>query len=292
MRNIKYYMSALVALSFMGFGSISCTESSAQQISFTAGTFVDAADGNRFFTRLGGTAEDELTYAGLETGVEYTFISRLINVQSGVKGDPVTTNFTPTATTGTVTVEFEVPPNKTEFNIDYVNEHTLLRGSTELGTITGDSSDPTRTIQVHAIQRISIISVTDAQDGDQRLAGTGGEILVKVKYENMVEGYEYTFWGQLLTQSGQAIGNFASIAHYAPVGKSGEIELRFTVPNGYEGLSLTPSVGVYHKNRVTLAANGYLNWNEGAPNPVMIASDTDLDNPAKTVEVGVPFGQE
>ena len=260
------------------------------------GIFVDAADGNRFFTRIGGTAEDRLTYQGLTAGQNYSLESRMVVVGSGQKSESVVTDFTAAAATGNILVQFPVPPNKTDFNIDYVSEHNLFQitgGKRQLIlTVLGNSKDPNRTIQVHSIQRIKITSVADAQDGDRRIDGQGGKIIVKLRYENMVEGYAYTIWGQLLTPSGQAIGNFASIPRYAPAKKRGTLMLTFTVPAGYEGLSVIPSVGIYHHNRVTIAENGYLNWNPGAPNPVMIASDTNLNARNKTIEVGVPFGEE
>lgn len=260
------------------------------------GVLVDAADGNRFFTRVGGTAQDRLTYQGLTAGQNYSLESRLVVVGSGEKSEPVTTNFTAAAATGHLIVEFPVPANKTDFNIDYVSEHVLsqiINGTpTPVLSIIGDSRDPARTIQVHSIQRIKITSVADANDGDQRLHPKGGKIIVKLRYENMVEGYAYTIWGQLLTPSGQAIGVFASIPKYAPVKKRGNLMLTFRVPAGFEGLSVIPSVGIYHHSRVTIRKDGYLSWNEGAPNPVMIASDTDLKSRKKTIEVGVPFGQD
>lgn len=262
---------------------------------FLDGVFIDAADGNRFFTRIGGTAIDQLEYRGLLANQTYVLESTLVAVGSNTVNAPVVTEFTATASAGTLEVEFPIAPNQTDVNIDYVADHTLYEVTNgtrkKVLVFEGDNKNPARTIQVHSIQRIKIVSVADARDGDLSLDGQGGEIIVKLRYENMVEGYKYTIWGQLLTPSGQAIGVFASIPTYAPVRKRGHVMLTFKVPAGYEGLSLIPSVGIYHHSRVTLAANGYLNWNEGAPNPIMIASDTSLTSKTKTVEIGVPFGQ-
>jgi|GEM_PF-2554287 len=258
------------------------------------GVFIDAADGNRFFTRVGGIAHDQLVYDNLTPGGEYSLESRLVVVGSGEKSDVVVTNFTAGAQSGNVTVVFPIAANKTDFNIDYVSDHVLFQivngVKTEILIFNGDHQDPKRTIQVHSIQRIKITSVADAHDADLKLDGDGGEIIVKLRYENLVEAYRYTIWGQLLTPSGQAVGIFASIPEYAPIRKAGPLMLIFSVPKGFEGLSLTPSVGIYHYSRVTISQNGVLNWKENAPNPVMIASETNLNNRNKTVEIGVPFG--
>lgn len=255
------------------------------------GLLVDAADDNRFFTRLGGTARDTITYDGLTPGTAYTLESSLVNVAGGEDAAPVSVPFTPEAASGKVAVELPVAPNKGEVNIDYVTR-TVIRDAqgAVVATLEGDAADPERTIQVHAIQRLDIGSVSDAADGDRRLDGQGGEVVVTVEYANLVEGYAYTVWGQMLSLSGQAIGVFASIPEYKPEGKAGQVELRFPVPAGFEGISVVPSVGIYHQKRVDIRPDGVLVWKEGAANPVMIASDTDLDNPARTIEIGVPFG--
>ena len=105
----------------------------------------------------------------------------------------------------------------------------------------------------------------------------------------MVEGYAYTIWGQLLTPSSQGIGVFSSIPEYAPKGKAGSVTLEFDVPTGYEGISLVPAVGLYHKKRVEIGKDGNLTWIPGSPMPVMIASDLNVDSPLKTIAIGVPF---
>lgn len=264
----------------------------AQDAPALSGTFLDAADDNRFFTRLGGTAKDVIAYEGLTPGAAYVIESRLVDpANPDAAGEPVIVEFTPEAASGEVIVEHPVAANEGEVNIDYVTLTTLRQGDEEVVVLEGDPKDPLRTIQVHSVQRLGIESVADTADGDLRIDGQGGEVVVRVSYANLVEGYPYTVWGQLLSQSGQAIGVFASIPEYAPEGKAGEVELRFEVPAGFEGISVVPSVGIYHKKRVEVRPDGVLVWNEGAPNPVMIASDTDLDAPERTIEIGVPFGQ-
>lgn len=107
----------------------------------------------------------------------------------------------------------------------------------------------------------------------------------------MVEGYAYTIWGQILTPSGQSRGIFASIPHYTPEKKAGEVTLTFDIPGGLDGISVRPSVGIYHQNRVEILEDGNISWIPGAANPVMIASDTGLKDVSRIIEVGIPFGQ-
>lgn len=253
----------------------------------------DAEDGNRFFTRLGGSANETLSYSGLEGGAEYVLTTSLVNAETGEAIETVETPFVADAAGGELVVNLPVPRNETDYNIDYVTTNVLrmANADTPLMEMTGEAADPERAIQVHSIQRLNVISAVDAADGDNRIEGEGGQIDVTVGYENMVEGYKYTIWGQLLTESGQSRGVFASEAEFIPDTKAGELTLTFDVPAGFDGTSVVPSVGVYHQNRVEIREDGNLVWLEGAANPVMIASSTDLDNADLTVEVGVPFGQ-
>ncbi|SCY62743.1 hypothetical protein [Paracoccus tibetensis] len=258
-----------------------------------SGVLTDAEDGNRFFTRLGGTAEESLTISGLKPGADYLLVTTLHDAATGAEVEVVETPLTAEAETAELVVALPVPRNEGEVNIDYVT-HNVLRLAGEdavLAEATGDAADPERAIQVHAIQRVSLVSVRDAEDGDNRIDGAGGRVEAVIRYENMVEGYDYTIWGQLLTPSGQSRSIFAAIPSFAPETKAGELTLTFEVPEGLDGISLTTSVGIFHQNRVELREDGFLVWLEDAPQPVMIASDTVLDDTDLFIEVGVPFGQ-
>lgn len=263
----------------------------AQDAVTLTGLALDTADNNRFFTRLGGTVGDVLTYTGLSAGQAYTASGQLYNLSTQSRvGNAVTVTFTPESSTGNVTLHLPVPQNRTPSNIDYVVMVELFKGRTAGGAVVAkldDLTNPSQTIQLHAIQGIRVVAT--AADGGQSLPGKGGKIIATVHYVNMVEGYAYTIWGQLLTPSGQAIGVFSSIPEYAPVGKAGSVSLEFEVPAGYEGISLVPAVGLYHKKRVEIGKDGNLTWIPGSPMPVMIASDMSLDAPEQTIAIGVPF---
>ena len=67
---------------------------------------------------------------------------------------------------------------------------------------------------------------------------------------------------------------------------------RYQVPAGFEGVQLVPSIGLYHKKRVQFDQRGTVVPLADAPNPVMIASDPDLERADKTIAIGVPFEEQ
>jgi T-Q ester bond containing domain len=286
----------------MTFPTMTLLASAAMTVALTSGALaeitmsgklVDAEDDNRFFTRLGGEARDDLSIGGLEQGKDYILTTILIDAASGKEVETADTPFKAETADADLSVTLPVPRNEGDVNIDYVTRNQLREAGSDtvLVETTGDALDPDRAIQVHSIQRVRVLSVKDAADGDTRIDGRGGKIEVVVGYENMVEGYAYTIWGQILTPSGQSRGIFAAIPEYKPEKKAGEVTLTFDIPAGLDGISVLPSVGIYHQNRVEILEDGNISWIPGAANPVMIASDTDLKDEARMIEVGVPFGQ-
>lgn len=269
----------------------------AQSTVTLSGVALDTADDNRFFTRVGGTVRDDVTYDGLAPGQPYTLAAQLYSLTTEkLIGDVGSVTFTPEAAAGTVSVELPVPQNRTEFNIDYAVVLTLYEGEVDAAAADDttalakldDTANLDQTIQSHAIQSISV-TAADAADGDQSLPPEGGTIKATVEYVNLVEGYHYTIWGQLLTPSGQTRGIYASLPEYVPDGKNGTVTLEFEVPEGLDGIKLVPTVGLYHQNRVEINDDGSLSWLPDAPVPVMIASDLSVDAAEQTIKVGIPF---
>jgi autotransporter translocation and assembly factor TamB len=261
------------------------------------GVALDTADDNRFFTRVGGTVRDDLSYEGLDPGQTYTVAAQLYNMTTQeLEGDAAALTFTADASSGTVSLELPVPQNRTEFNIDYVVKVALYDGAVDGATVDGpaalvtldDTENLDQTIQLHAIQSISV-TAADAADGDQSLPPQGGTIIATVEHVNLVAGYKYTIWGELLTTSGQATGIYASLPEYIPADKNGTVTLEFTVPEGKDGIRLSPIVGLYHQKRVKINDDGSLSPLPDAAVPVMIASDLSVDAPEQTISIGVPF---
>ncbi|WCR10056.1 VaFE repeat-containing surface-anchored protein [Paracoccus stylophorae] len=284
--------SAAVATFSVGLACSLPFAASAQDAVTLDGVAIDAADDNRFFTRLGGTVRDDVSYSGLQPGQDYTLTAVLIDPATGQEaGQPVSHGFTADAAQGSVSIELPVAPNRTPSNQDFVVALKLFAGPDGSGDPLAEAADPDdadQAIQVHAIQSISV-TAADAADGDSMLDPAGGTIAARVQHRNLVAGYSYTIWGQLLSASGQSTAIYASIPEYVPTEMDGEVTLEFTVPEGFEGVRLVPSVGLYHANRVTLGDDGWLTYLPDAPNPVMIASDPDVQAPAKLISIGTPF---
>ena len=258
---------------------------------------LDSIDDNRFFTRVGGTVLDTVHYQGLVPGQAYTLAAQLLNLTTdALVGEPVLLSFTPESAEGEVSVELPAPENRTESNIHYLVTLALYEGTVDAARMAGatavarldDAANEEQIVQIHAIQSIAVTAV-DAADGDRILPAEGGTITATVTHANLVSGYDYTLWGQLLTPSGQSTGIYASIPHYVPADKNGEVTMEFTVPEGFEGLRLIPSVGLYHQNRTVVDADGSLTWLKDAPQPVMIASAPDVDVAERSIAIGVPF---
>lgn len=287
---------SLLAVTFAGVFAAAHAQPTDGAVGMSA-VLVDAEDDNRFFTRSGGTARDDVAYSGLTAGGNYTISAQLVDVATGEPlGAAEFVSFSADAPEGTVSVSMPVPANRTRFNIDYASHLTLYEGDVDAGNaenapvlariIEDQSAD--RVIQVHAVQRVSV-TAADAADGDRALPADGGTIDATVEYENLVEGYHYTMWGELLKASGQSTGIFASIPDLVPETKNGTVTMSFAVPEGLDGLQLLPSIGLYHQSRVELQENGMISILPDAPNPVMIASDPNLNIDEKRVDVGVPF---
>lgn len=287
-------LAAALLLALAGLASPAIAQEGAIRLTSTV---VEDSDNNRFFLRTGGIARDDVEYAGLKPGQTYTLAAQLYDVAAGkLAGEPHFAELTPKEASGKTSFTFAVPQNRTPYNIDYAVYLTLYEGKVDAATVADagpvaeirDSKSEATVLQVHAVQRVSV-TARDAADGDRVLPGAGGRIIAEVRYENLVEGYPYTLWGELMKTSGQSTGIHASIPEYRPEGKNGTVTMEFTVPEGFEGVALVPSIGLYHKKRVTIGENGILSILPDAPNPVMIASDPNLDVPEKTIAIGTLF---
>jgi hypothetical protein len=88
-----------------------------------SGKLVDAEDDNRFFTRLGGEAREDLSISGLEQGKNYILTTVLIDAASREEIETVDTPFTAETSGADLSVTLPVPRNEGDVNIDYVSRH-------------------------------------------------------------------------------------------------------------------------------------------------------------------------
>ena len=101
-RNALSRLSAIGALGLALSAHLVAGAALAQGSVTLKGLALDTADNNRFFTRLGGTVGNALTYTGLSAGEVYTASGQLYNLTTkSLVGDAVTTTFTPRASSGT-----------------------------------------------------------------------------------------------------------------------------------------------------------------------------------------------
>lgn len=106
---------------------------------------------------------------------------------------------------GQISVMLLVLVNCMWFNVDYVVYLMLYEGQVDLVFVVDvmllveicDIESEVIVIQVYVVQCVIVI-VVDVVDGDRVLFGKGGSIVVRVDYENLVEGYFYMIWGELM----------------------------------------------------------------------------------------------
>ncbi|QTV80080.1 VaFE repeat-containing surface-anchored protein [Microbacterium sp. NIBRBAC000506063] len=115
-------------------------------------------------------------------------------------------------------------------------------------------------------------SLVDAADGDRVLAWNGGVVVDTVAYENLVPGQEYTLVGELMDKAdGSGTGITGSVT-FTPEEPNGEIDVLFTVPEGYASSELVAFEWLF-EGAVA-----------GDPEDA-VAEHTDIDDPAQTVTV-------
>jgi hypothetical protein len=85
-----------------------------------SGKLVDAEDENRFFTRLGGEAREDLSIGGLDQDKDYVLTTIQIDAASREEINTVDTPFTAETAGADLPVTLPVPRNEGDVNIDYV----------------------------------------------------------------------------------------------------------------------------------------------------------------------------
>ncbi|WJY95928.1 hypothetical protein CFELI_11730 [Corynebacterium felinum] len=103
---------------------------------------------------------------------------------------------------------------------------------------------------------------TVANGGDARLPHTGGEIIDKVKYNGLFIGREYTVKGWLMErgENGEAIETgIKSEVKFTPESSDGTVDVKFTVPEGYEGKTLVVFEEAYNAEGELVAEHKDIN---------------------------------
>ncbi|UOR01785.1 VaFE repeat-containing surface-anchored protein [Leucobacter allii] len=236
-------------------------------------SLVDAADGDQIVAWNGGTVTDTVAYENLIPGLQYTVAGELMRKSdgssTGITGSRV---FTPGEANGQVTVEFTIPEGYAGETL--VAFERLYEGDDTTGTPVAtheDIEDLAQTVVVENAPVPSIgTSLVDAADGDQIVAWNGGTVTDTVAYQNLTPGQEYTLTGELMRKSDGTATGITGSTTFTPSEANGEVDVTFTIPEGYAGETLVAFEWLYAGGEAT-----------GTP----VASHTDIDDAAQTVTV-------
>ena len=211
-RNALSRLSSLSALGLALSAHLVAGAALAQGSVTLKGLALDTADNNRFFTRLGGTVGNALTYTGLSAGEVYTASGQLYNLTTkSLVGDAVTTTFTPRASSGTAQLELPVPQNRTAFNIDYVVVVKLYKGETATGDVVAKLDDLAKVV-THVHQ--GAIDVDGDQGGGQ---GAGG--LVSQQLADLTKEFSKTVGVRVAASHPGQLVLDEGVVHHGEVGE-------------------------------------------------------------------------
>lgn len=234
-------------------------------------TLTDASDEDHVLSWRGGQLIDSVSYTGLVSGAEYTITGELMRKSDGsATGITGSTTFTAAASEGVVEVAFTVPAGFAGQSL--VAFETLYAGDTAEGTVVAehkDIADVNQTVSVAAAPAIGT-TLVDGADRDKQLAWNGGSAVDTISYTGLTPGAQYTVSGELMRKSdGKATGITATATFTATSG-SGSVDVVFTVPAGYAGLTLVAFESLFEGASAT-----------GEP----VAVHRDLADAAQTISV-------
>lgn len=195
-------------------------------------TAIDKADGDHTVSVKGGTVVDTVALAGVQPGQTYDVSGVLVDKATG-KPTAITGKATWQAegSSGRVDVEFTIPAGVE--GREFVVFETVTHNGKTIAEHK-DLSDASQTIWQSKIGTTAV----DKADGDHLVVAAGGTIIDTVAYEGLKPGVKYTVDGELVdTVTGKPTGIKGS-ATFTPTSTSGQVEVAFTVPQGYAGRSL------------------------------------------------------
>ena len=154
------------------------------------------------------TLIDTVQYEGLQPGVSYTCVGTLVyqdtgnSVMNGFKAIKGETTFTPTSSSGTITITFKLDASKLQGRDVVCYEIIKYNGHAVCNHI--DRNDKNQTI---SFPYLSDTVAVDTADGDKYIASSGVvSITDNIVYENFTVGNVYTVRGQLMDKrTGQPV---------------------------------------------------------------------------------------
>lgn len=175
---------------------------------------------------LGKTSfTDVIDYENLETGIEYTLTSRLVNRETGDVIATLVNKFTPDAESGTYTVKFENVDTTGMTGAIVAFETIELDGETVV--IHEDKDDALQTVYIG-----NISTKLTGKDGSSKNVDLGKKVTVVdlVKYSNLIPGKTYTVKA-LLHDAAAGEGRYiaAQTLTFTPEKADGTFEITFVV---------------------------------------------------------------
>ncbi len=224
------------------------------------------------------TIDDVIYYSDLIIGKKYTVSGVLMDKSTAapftVNGKEVTAKaeFTPTATSGTVTVKFTFNASGITKNTKLVVYERLYLNGVEIAVHT-NINDTAQTVELHKPE----ISTTATSNGEKETIAVGTVTIDDVvSYKDLIVGKEYTVNGVLMNKAtGKAFTvkgkEVTAQAKFTPTTTNGTVTVKFT----FDASAITANTKLVAYERLYL-------------NGVEIAVHTDINDAAQTVEVHKP----
>ncbi|WP_449278171.1 VaFE repeat-containing surface-anchored protein [Leucobacter sp. GX24907] len=243
-------------------------------------SLVDTADGDRVLAWNGGVVRDTVAYQNLVPGTEYTVSGELMDKADGAgTGITAERTFTPTEANGEIDLEFTVPEGYSGSDLvafEWLFEGDVAGDREDAVAEHTDIDDAAQTVTVEeapsASEPVIGTSLVDTADGDRVLAWNGGVVRDTVAYQNLVPGTEYTVSGELMDKADGSGTGITAERTFTPTEANGEIDLEFTVPEGYSGSDL-------------VAFECLFEGDVAGDREDAVAEHTDIDDAAQTVTV-------
>lgn len=194
----------------------------------------DVHDGDKFLSDAGGQIVDKIEYSNFEPGVEVEVKGKMVIHMSGEETEIVATDkFTPKEANGIFELKFDIPEefqgkSLTAYEYAYDTEGKLIAKHE-------DPTDPEQTVHVADLGTEAI----DLKDGDKNLVQAGGEIVDKLNYTNFPVGEEVTVKGKMVIHKSGEETTIVAEGKFTPEETTGVYELKFAIPEGFDGKSLT-----------------------------------------------------
>lgn len=232
-----------------------------------------------------GTAEsvilqvvDTFNYSNFAMGKTYTVAGQLIDVTTNSSIATATTTFTPTATSGTDTVDFGQV--KLEAGHKYVVYETAYEGSSTTGTVFAQHQNPDDLAQTIVVAPKIATSLHETKDSANtnpvQLAAGKVTLTDTVTLQGLAKDTKYVLAGQLVDESGKQVADTVYSTVITGTGTQQTQDLTFNNVSVQSGKTYVAFETLYFAD-----AQGKPDTSKG-----VVAQHKDLNDKAQTLVVG------